>query len=261
MATKAVGSMASKALRNAYKKQFLARPYLEEYVTMKVSPSQVEKLHSFLQSDLIQGETLLDLGSGPMILNSLMISSRFRHIVLSDLVEENRLELNKWIKKEEDAVDWSLPAEQIAAFEGYSDIKKGALEILERTRSAIRKVIPCDVLEPGVLPLEHRETFDVVLSSGCLDAAAADHESFRRVARNVSTLVKPGGLLVIMGVGGIKSYNVGTVYFPHANLTENVLKEAVTDAGFRIEKYHPIKLRYFWGNSDVFIFKVMARKS
>ncbi|KAG0426748.1 hypothetical protein HPB47_026174 [Ixodes persulcatus] len=154
---------------------------------------------SWKLDDAPKGETLLDVGSGPVVLSSLVASSRFKHIVLSDLVEGNRLELNKWINQEEDAIDWSHTAEQIAAIEGYSDIKNGALEIIERTRSAIRKVVPCDVLEPGVLPMEHRETFDVVLSSGCLDAAAADHESFRRVICNVAPLVKPGGLLVICG--------------------------------------------------------------
>ncbi|KAG0428456.1 hypothetical protein HPB47_024567 [Ixodes persulcatus] len=209
--------------------------------------------------DLIQGETLLELGSGPVVLSSLMASSRFKHIVLSDLVEGNRLELNKWINKEKDAFDWSSAAEQIAAFEGYSDIKKGALEILERTRSTIRKVIPCDVLEPGVLPLEHRETFDVVFSSGCLDAAAADHESFRRVICNVAPLVKPGGLLVINGAGGIKNYPVGTVKFAYSNLTENVLKESVNDAGFKIETYRPKELGSFLGNSDAFMFTLVAR--
>ncbi|KAM7314053.1 nicotinamide N-methyltransferase-like [Ixodes scapularis] len=221
----------------------------------------MEKLHSFLQSDIIQGETLLELGSGPVVLSSLTTSSRFKHIVLSDLVEGNRLEINKWINEEEDAIDWSLPAEQIAGFEGYSDIKKGALEVLERTRTAIRKVIPCDVLEPGVLPMEHREIFDVVYSSGCLDAAAADHDSFRRVICNVAPLVKPGGLLVIIGAGGVKSYPVGTFDFPHSNLTENVLKESVTDAGFKIERYRSDELlRSFLGNSNAFRFTLVARK-
>ncbi|CAN8026696.1 unnamed protein product, partial [Ixodes persulcatus] len=111
--------MASQALRNAYKEQFLARSYMDDHFTGKISSTQMEKLHSFFQSDLIQGETLLELGSGPVVLSSLMASSRFKHIVLSDLVEGNRLELNKWINKEKDAFDWSSAAEQIAAFEGY----------------------------------------------------------------------------------------------------------------------------------------------
>lgn len=70
-------------------------------------------------SDLIQGQTLLDVGSGPMLLCSLVASSRFKHIVLSDLLERNRLELNKWLNNHKDAIDWTTPAETIAAFEGY----------------------------------------------------------------------------------------------------------------------------------------------
>ncbi|CAN7949130.1 unnamed protein product, partial [Ixodes pacificus] len=143
--------------------------------------------------DLAQGESLLEVGSGPTLLSSLLASSRFNYIVLSDLVEANRLELQKWLNKDEDAIDWTFRAEEIAAMEGCSDVKKGALEILERTRKAIRKVVPCDVLEPGVLPEEHRETFDVIVSPGCLESAAADHESFQSAVHNVGTLAKPGG--------------------------------------------------------------------
>ncbi|CAN7951005.1 unnamed protein product [Ixodes pacificus] len=209
---------------------------------------------------LAQGETLLDVGSGPMIVNALLASSRFKHIVLSDLVENNRLELNKWLKKDEDAIDWTFRAEMIAALEGYGDVKKGAFEILERTRSAIRKVVPCDVLKPGVLPEEHRETFDVIVSTGCLESATADHESFRRVVCNVGTLAKPGGLLILVGAGRVKSYPVGTVDFAHANVTEDVLKQAVAEAGFEMKVFLPQKIPKFTENIDEFFFVLAARK-
>ncbi|CAN7945912.1 unnamed protein product, partial [Ixodes hexagonus] len=117
------------------------------------------------------------------------------------------------------------------------DVKKGAVEIEKRTRSSVRKVVPCDVLEPGVLPEEHKETFDVVLSCNCLESATADHESFRGVVDNVATLVKPGGLLVLAGIGGVDSYNVGTAEFPMAKVTEDVVKQALTDAGFEMKSY------------------------
>ncbi|XP_042144176.1 indolethylamine N-methyltransferase-like [Ixodes scapularis] len=254
-------SMSSQALRDAYKEQFRARTYVDSYFTGEISFFQLEETHRLFQSDLIQGETLLEVGSGPMIVNSLMISSRFKHIVLSDLVEENKLELNKWINRDADAIDWSLSAEQIAAIEGYGDIKKGAMEILERTRAAIRKVVSCDVVEPAVLPVEHKETFDVVLSCGCLESAAAEHESYRRVVCNVATVVKPGGLLVILGVGGLKQYSVGTADFTLANITGNVVTEAVTDAGLQIDLYRPRKIGCFSGSSDVFTFYLVARKA
>lgn len=61
----------------------------------------------------------MEVGSGPLVWCSLLASRRFRHIVLSDLLEGNRLEINKWLNKDEDAVDWTFRAEQVAALEGY----------------------------------------------------------------------------------------------------------------------------------------------
>ncbi|KAM7306050.1 indolethylamine N-methyltransferase-like [Ixodes scapularis] len=209
---------SSQQLRAAYKDNFLARAYVDTYGfrTGEASTFQLEELHRIFRSGLTQGGTLVEVGSGPLVWCSLVASSRFKRIVLSDLVEGNRLEIEKWLNKDQGAVDWTIRAEQVAALEGYSNIKEGALEIQERTRSSIRKVVPCDVLEPGVLPEEHRETFDVVLSCSCLESATTDHESFRRAVCNVGTLAKPGGRLVLVGVGGSKRYPVGTAAFVQA---------------------------------------------
>uniref|UniRef100_A0A0K8RFP1 Putative secreted protein n=1 Tax=Ixodes ricinus TaxID=34613 RepID=A0A0K8RFP1_IXORI len=258
-----LGSVETQALRATYKEQFLPRTYVDTHgnFTKEATISGIKNIIDIFQSDLIQGQTLLDVGSGPMLLCSLIASSRFKHIVLSDLLESNRLELNKWLNNHEDAIDWTTPAEHIAAFEGYDDVKKGASEIMERTRSAICKVVPCDVLEPGVLPEEHKETFDVVFSSGCLDAVVADHESFRMVVCNVGTLVKPGGLLVIMGAGGLKHYTVGAVDFSYSNLTEDVLKQAIADAGFQITLYRSTKFEVPLKTSDIFKFFLVASRA
>ncbi|CAN7945046.1 unnamed protein product [Ixodes pacificus] len=258
-----LGSKETRALRDTYKNKFLPRTYADEYgryIGEGVS-TELEALHSIFQSDLVQGNTLLDLGSGPVVTNVLLGSSRCNHIVMSDLVEANRLELMKWLNKDEDALDWTFRAEKVAAVEGYTDLRKGVLEIIERTRLAVRKVVPCDALEPGVLPEEHRQIFDVIVSSGCLESATADHESFRKAVCNVGTLTKPGGLLVLMGAGGVKSYPVGDVDFAHANVTEKVIEEAIKDAGFQMEIYHPHKTGDPVDSPNVFTFVLAARKA
>ncbi|CAN7992451.1 unnamed protein product [Ixodes pacificus] len=257
-----LGSIESRTLRDVYKKNFLARTYAETYGRLagEVPTFQLEELHSIFISGLAHGGTLLEVGSGPLVWCSLLASSRFKHIVLSDLVEGNRLQIEKWLNKDKDAVDWTFRAEQVAALEGYSDIKKGALEIQERTRSSIRKVISCDVLEPGVLPEEHRETFDVVLSCNCLESATTDHECFQSAVCNVGTLAKPGGLLVLVGVGGPKSYPVGTADFNQAYVTEDVIKRAVTDAGFQMGVYRTKNIQADSEIPDMFTFVLAARR-
>ncbi|XP_029826689.2 indolethylamine N-methyltransferase-like [Ixodes scapularis] len=258
-----LGSKETRALRDTYKNKFLPRTYADQYGRYigEGVPPELKILHNIFQSDLVQGNTLLDLGSGPVVANVLLGSSRCNHIVMSDLVETNRLELMKWLNKDEDALDWTFRAEKVAEAEGYTDLRKGALEIIERTRLAVRKVVPCDVLEPGVLPEEHRQSFDVIISSGCLESATADHESFRKAVCNVGTLTKPGGLLVLVGAGGVKSYPVGDVAFAHANITEKVVEKAIKDAGFQMEIYHPHKTLDLAENPNMFTFVLAARKA
>ncbi|EEC10670.1 hypothetical protein IscW_ISCW007534 [Ixodes scapularis] len=81
------------------------------------------------------------------------------------------------------------------------------------------------------------------------------------VVCNVGTLVKPGGLLVIMGVGGVKHYTVGAVDFAHSNLTENVLKQAIGDAGFELKLYRSTKFEVALQTSDLFKFILVARRA
>ncbi|XP_040074847.1 indolethylamine N-methyltransferase [Ixodes scapularis] len=253
-----LGSVESQALVATFKKHFVGR----SYAALKNGPGNTfhqEELHRIFQSDLAQGKTLLEVGAGPLVWYSFMSSNRFDDIVLSDLVEDNRKELEKWLNKSEDAIDWTDRAEQVAALEGYSDLKKGASEIMERTRSSIRKVVPCNVLKPGVLPEEHKETFDVVLSCNCLESATADHESFRSVVKNVGSLVKPGGLFLLGGIGGLKSFAVASADCNMANLTEEVIKGAVADAGFQLTLYHTKNME-FGGNAGVFSFILVASK-
>ncbi|KAM7308963.1 indolethylamine N-methyltransferase-like [Ixodes scapularis] len=253
-----LGSVASQTLIATFKENFVGR----SYASLKNGSGNTfhqEELHHIFQSDLARGKTLLEVGVGPIAWYSFMSSNRYKDIVLSDLVEDNRKELEKWLNKSEDAIDWTDRAEQVAALEGYSDVKKGASEIMERTRSSIRKVVPCNVLEPGVLPEEHRETFDVVLSCNCLESATADHESFRSVVNNVGSLVKPGGLFLLGGLGGLKSYFMGNANFIMANVTEDVIKEAVTDAGFELKIYRSQNTQLA-GNAGAFAFILAARK-
>ncbi|KAM7298894.1 nicotinamide N-methyltransferase [Ixodes scapularis] len=178
--------------------------------------------------------SLLDVGCGPTTYNVFPVTKSVPEVVLSDLVLGNRLEVEKWLKGTPDAMDWSCYTESLARLEGFSDIKRGAEEITARTRKAIRKVVPGDVLVPGVLPEEHQEKFDVVLSCLCLEAASPDEATFRTAFQNVGDLVLEGGLLILCGVLGCREYSVGGVKFPCLCLKPDTVKDALVRAGFKV---------------------------
>ncbi|CAN8022306.1 unnamed protein product, partial [Ixodes persulcatus] len=143
----------------------------------------------------------------------------------------------KWIEKAPDALDWSFMSKQLAILEGYKDAKKGAMDIEERTRGAVKKVIPCDVLNPSVLPKEHEEVFDVVLSSLCLQCAAQDETTYQRANRNISSLIRKGGHLILCGTAGSTEYTFGNVTFPDLCLSKAMVEDALSRSGLEIIRW------------------------
>lgn len=123
-----------------------------------------------------------------------------------------------------------------------SDVKKGAEEVTRRTRSAIRKVIPCDVLDPNVVSEDHRELFDVVLSCLCLESACMDETTYKTAMRNIGGLVRNGGLLILCGVNGCHKYTVGQVTFPCLPLTEDLVKDSLIQAGFKVKSWNILNI-------------------
>lgn len=222
-----------------YKRNFDSKAYRESLDTIShVYYFAQRQLHDIFNDSAFSGTKLLDIGCGPTVHNVFSAARNIDYIVLSDLLPGNRNEVKKWIQRTPDAISWSHISEALASLEGHTDVKSGAKGIEERTRRAIRKVIPCNVLEPRVLPEEHRETFDVVFSSHCLECACADEKSYQEAMRNIGNLVVRGGHLILCVIAGSYEYLVGGATLPSLPLTETMVKDALARAEFEIKRWN-----------------------
>ncbi|KYO39914.1 hypothetical protein Y1Q_0009062 [Alligator mississippiensis] len=102
-------------------------------------------------------------------------------------------------------------------------------------RGTIKCVLKCDVhksnpLDPVVLP-----PADCLVSLLCLEAACKDHSSYRAALRNINSLLKPGGHLVLSGDLGTSFYMVGPKKFSCLPLTEEFLREALSAMSFTVD--------------------------
>ncbi|XP_029851480.2 nicotinamide N-methyltransferase-like [Ixodes scapularis] len=225
----------------SYRRDFDSKAYKEVLETIKpVYIFEQKHLHDIFDVLSVSGCKLLDVGCGPTVHNVFSAARRMNDIVLSDFLPANRLEVEKWIQKAPDAIDWSHISESLACLEGHTDIKSGAKDIEERTRRAIKKVIPCNVLDPRVLPEEHREMFDVVLCSHCLEAACADESSFQKAMQNIGNLVVRGGHLILGIIAGSHEYEVGGITLPSLALSDTMVKDALAKAGFEIKRWNTL---------------------
>lgn len=66
----------------------------------------------------VGGDVLIDIGSGPTIYQLLSACEVFREIIVTDYTPQNLQELQKWLKKEPGAYDWSSIVQHVCELEG-----------------------------------------------------------------------------------------------------------------------------------------------
>ncbi|NXT88994.1 NNMT methyltransferase, partial [Anhinga rufa] len=223
-----------------YQQSFNPREYLKEFYTFSDSQGQT---NTFLMQSLktllkmfslagLRGDTLIDVGCGPTIYQLLSACEHFEEIVALDYADQNRRELERWLKNEEGAFDWKPIVKYVCELEG--DREKWA-EKEEKLRKKVKRVLKCDVTKANPTEPVSLPPADCVLSTLCLEAACKDLATFRGALRNIGALVKPGGHLVMVTVLQETYYAFNQQVFSCLYLEKNEVEEAVEAAGFDVQ--------------------------
>ena len=72
---------------------------------------------SFL--DTCPGGRMVEFGSGPTVIQLISPSKKFNHIVCGDFYESNNKEIEKWLRKDKDAFDFTTSFQFHAELEGH----------------------------------------------------------------------------------------------------------------------------------------------
>ncbi|XP_060106565.1 nicotinamide N-methyltransferase-like [Heteronotia binoei] len=232
--------MAEFTGRDVYQAEFDPRAYLE-YFQFGAGTLGDEALEFYLKqlcktfaAGRLKGDTLLDLASGPTIHQFLSACESFGSIVASDPVDRNRQEIEMWLKKKPGAFDWAPIVKHVCELEGNRD--KWA-EKEAKVRKTVQQVLYCDVLQSNPLAPVTLPQVDCVLAVECLEAACKDLSSMQAALKNISSLLKLGGTLVLVGILGCSFYMVGSRKFSSLVLTEKNLRDALHATGFAVVEY------------------------
>ncbi|XP_063167267.1 nicotinamide N-methyltransferase-like [Candoia aspera] len=235
--------------KECYDKYFVPKDYLESYYTLRPGNDAnnaslrfyLKNLHRLFTSDGIKGDTLIDIGSGPSIHHFLSACESFREIIATDYADQNREEMQRWLKKEPGAFDWSPVVKYVCELEG--DREKWP-EKEEKVRRAVRQVLKCDVTQPNPLAPLVLPPADCLLSTFCLEVACKDIPTYQAAFRNISSLVKPGGHVFFYSALEEHYYMVGQHQFPVLYLDKKVVEEAARQAGFVIKRFEEIRIDF-----------------
>uniref|UniRef100_A0A452GP01 Nicotinamide N-methyltransferase n=1 Tax=Gopherus agassizii TaxID=38772 RepID=A0A452GP01_9SAUR len=180
----------------------------------------------------VKGDTLIDIGSGPTIYQLLSACENFKEIIASDYTDRNRQELEKWLNNEPGAFDWTPVVKYVCELEG--DREKWA-EKEDKLRKKVKQVLKCNVSKSNILAPVSLPQADCLLSTLCLEAACKDLNSYRAALKNISSLLKPGGHLVMVIVLKETYYMVGQRRFSCLYLEQESVEEALREARYDVQ--------------------------
>ncbi|XP_069804699.1 nicotinamide N-methyltransferase-like [Dendropsophus ebraccatus] len=221
---------------------FDSRKYLEDYFSDKEDMVigddsllfPLENLTKNFTLGHIKGDILIDFSAGPLVHHLYAACEFFKHIIVLKINDQCIMEMKRWLDSRTGAFDWGHATKLHGQLEGKSDElqdKEG------KVRSVIPHVMKCDLnkenmTDPIVLP-----PADCIISWGILDVACKDQDDYIRYLRKFSSLLKPGGHLMLIGAFGTTYYTVGKDRLRAFTYDEEFARKALVGEGFVIDVF------------------------
>ncbi|XP_038635549.1 nicotinamide N-methyltransferase-like [Scyliorhinus canicula] len=226
---------------DGYEKKFNSRIYLETYYISPVGEVLEKAFLPFVLTNLVKAfssgpkfHTLLEIGCGPCLHLALCASGHVEQIVVSDFASSNRREIELWLQNDPGAFDWSPIAKYVCELEG--DREKWT-EKEKKLRDSIKQVLKCDVHQTNPLDPVKLEPVDCLVTSLCLEAACKDKATYCAALRNIASLLKPGGVLILISVLNETYYIVDELKFSCLKFNQAFLESAMKEAGYEIDGF------------------------
>ena len=226
--------------------KFNPQDYLHTYYgvdTLGLHPIQLltlKTLHDFYQSyESTEAKLkILDVGSGPVIAQTISAAPYAAEIVLSEYVEANRAALLQWLNNDPNAFDWTHIIKHVVVnLEGKSE--EEVQERAELVRKVIKAVVHCDVNHDPPIPPSYVGQYDIVTAFLCLTAACTTSEDYMAALVRLHALLKSGGKVVLLNTDRREqdtptqtSYPVGSHEFFELRLSRDLISKSLEQAGF-----------------------------
>jgi hypothetical protein len=92
----------------------------------------------------------------------------------------------------------------------------------------------CDIKQDKILSLDYLKKVDMIITSLCIEAVADTLEEYVCMIGRLSTMIKPGGHLIMFGVLEETFYKVEKQTLPCLSLTEKDIQTSLTKNNFEV---------------------------
>ncbi|KAG8453312.1 hypothetical protein GDO86_000087 [Hymenochirus boettgeri] len=238
--------MDSSSVKFYHVDDFDTRAYLDEYFTTAGDSMILEHalrnplnhLHNEFASGDLKGDHLVDISIGAIMFPLFPIFEYFKEITILKLNDVCVNEIQKWIRSDEDAFNWDLAFKYMMELEGNSE---GWQDKEEKLRKTIKSVVKCDLSKESLVDTVLVPKADCLFTAWILDTVSEDKTSYRQNLKKISSLIKPGGHLIMIADINTSWILVGGHKFHILSYDEDFFKNALKDEGYSIKFYEIVE--------------------
>lgn len=174
----------------------------------------------------------LVFGVGPTVHHLLPLAPHVREIHVADYLSSNLDHVQRWLRREARAHDWRAFARHVLQCEGKPSPTEAQVTAREDlVRSKVTRSLHADASHDWPLTAQEGQRYDLVVSCYCAESATGDRDVWRRYVHNILRLLAPGGLFITAALRRCRTYSVGRLSYPSANIDEHDLAALLLEAG------------------------------
>uniref|UniRef100_A0A8C5MK19 Uncharacterized protein n=1 Tax=Leptobrachium leishanense TaxID=445787 RepID=A0A8C5MK19_9ANUR len=236
--------MDSRPRKNSLTSDFQAKPYYQSLLSPEADKGILQdgviNVVTYLQNEFaagkIKGDVLIDISHGLCFFTLFAVCEHFKEITVLACNDAWITEIEKWMQNDSDAFDWSHVLMILKGLEGNSgDLR----EKEEHSRKIINRILKCDLAKKNPTDPISIEKADCVLSAWLLEVLCNDEDEYRYNLGKISSLLKPGGRLIMAADINTSFVKLGEHIFHVFKYNEDFLKKTLEDLNFKIETYKP----------------------
>jgi SAM-dependent methyltransferase len=208
--------------------------YLATYYS-HIEPEERHTLRFLVQEAqrLAPGASVLEFGIGPTLHHVFPFAKRAGEIHVADLLPANLEAVRQWCSQRPGAFNWRKFTREVLIAEGAQQPTEDEIDARERlTRERLTSSLLGDARLNHPLGGTYSRRYDCVVSCYCADSATASKHEWFCYLRNISSLLAPGGRLILTALRNCSFYRVGDLQFPSPAIDEHDLQRALVMLNF-----------------------------
>jgi hypothetical protein len=213
-----------------------AQEYYEHYYAGSVLRDDREVLRHHIAYLAAAGRTFpaaLEYGCGPTLLRAIAAARYVECLDMADRLDDNLACVSRWVNKEKQAHDWTPFTAEVLRSEGVAHPDAATVAAREElTRRVVGRLFITDARDRHPLSKYRVGSYDLVITGYCLDCLSASKRVWARCMRNVLSLLRPGGSLVLCALNRSRAFRTGGTWFPAANIGRDDLFATLRTNGF-----------------------------